>query len=318
MLEGIEESVIPFKSEELSDALERHRNAEVFRVDTPRKVLDRAMLLVLHEYPEDFWDKDWGRLAQLDPEQVAAASRRHIDAARLDVVAVGPADVLEPQLAELGEVVRLDRESAAEAQTKWLNRLFEAVGERSRWAEAEGVEYLSEMTGLAVAATTARSQTWISFQDASSRTQTEVAGSTTTMVIGPRTGWARTPITLTEFPAEICERARSQARSNLYRILKVLAVADPADLSLDDEGRLSGSLPNGARFFLEVGEDGYPSALMVLAGGGEALTRYSDWSEIDGVAFAKRSTQIKEPPIERHLSGFVLHEELDEELFQEP
>jgi len=290
----------------------------VFRVDTPRKVLDRAMLLVLHGYPEDFWDKNWGRLAQLDPEQVAAAARRHIDAARLVVVAVGPADVLEPQLAELGEVIRLDREPTAEDPTKWLTRLFEAVGSRHRWAEAEGVEYISELTGLAVGATTARSHTWISFQDASSRTQTQVTGSTMTMVIGPKTGWARTPTTITEFPLEFCERARSQARSNLYRILKVLAVADPADLSLDDEGRLSGSLPNGERFFLEVGEDGYPSALMVLAGGGEALTRYSDWSEIDGVAFAKRSTQIKEPPIERHLSGFVLHEELDEELFQEP
>jgi hypothetical protein len=31
-----------------------------------------------------------------------------------------------------------------------------------------------------------------------------------------------------------------------------------------------------------------------------------------------RSTQIQAKPIDRHLSGFVLHEELEDELFQKP
>jgi len=318
MFKVIEESVDPFEAAELSGALERHRNAEVFRVDTPHKVLDRAMLLVLHGYPEDFWDKNWGRLAQLDAEQVAAASRRHINAGRMVVVAVGPADVLEAQLAELGEVIRLDGDPPAGDPAEWLDRLFAAVGPRASWAKAEGVEYVSEMTGLGVGTTTARSHSWISFQDASSRTETQVAGSKTTMVIGPQTGWARTPETLTEFPTEICERARARARSNLYRILKVLAEAEPETLSLDTEGKLMGALPSGARFELELGEGGFPAVLTTQSGGEELVMRYADWTPTGDVAFAKRSTQMQTKPIERHLSAFVLHEEIDDELFQEP
>lgn len=318
MLEVIKASVDPFGAGELAEALERHRNAEVFRVDTPHEVLDRAMLLLLHGYPEDFWDKSWGRLAQLDPEQVAAASRRHIDPERFVVVAVGPAEVLTPQLAELGEVLRLDREPPADAPSEWLERLYAAVGSRARWAEAEGVEYVSEMTGVAVGASAARSHSWISFLDASSRTETQVAGSKTTMVIGSERGWAKTPETLTEFPQEICERARGRARTNLYRLLRVLAEGEAESLRLDQEGRLSGGLSSGERFELELNEDGFPISLSIRAGSEELLTRYADWSFEDGVAYAKRATQVQERPIERHLSEFVLHPELDEALFQEP
>ena len=318
MFEVIKQSVDPFEAAELSDALERHRNAEVFRVDTPHKVLDRAMLLVLHGYPEDFWDKNWGRLALLDAEQVAAAARRHIDAERMVVVAVGPADELEAQLAEFGAVIRLDSDPPARDATEWLERLFAAVGPRTRWAEAAGVEYVSEMTGLAVGATSTRAHSWISFRDASSRTETQVAGSKTTMVIGAQSGWARTTTTLTEFPADLCERARARARSNLYRVLKVLAEVDPETLSLDALEKLRGALPNGERFELEIGEGGFPAALTIQSGGEELVMRYTDWTPSDGVAFAMRSTQIQAKPIDRHLSGFVLHEELEDELFQKP
>jgi predicted Zn-dependent peptidase len=318
MFEVIKESVDPFEAAELSDALERHRNAEVFRVDTPHEVLERAMLLVLHDYPEDFWDKNWGRLAQLDAEQVAAAARRHIDIERMVVVAVGPVDVLEPQLAEFGEVILLNSEPPAEGSTESLDRLFAAVGPRAIWAKAEGVEYVSEVTGLEANATAVRSRNWISFKDASSRIETQFAGSKTTMVIGPRAGWARTPAKLAEFTAEICERARASARSNLYRILQVLAEVDPQTLSLDAEKKLKGVLPNGERFELELGESGFPTALTVQSGGEELVTRYADWTASDGVAFAMRSTQVQEKPIDRRLSEFVLHEELKDELFQEP
>ncbi|MCH2106624.1 MAG: insulinase family protein [Planctomycetes bacterium] len=318
MFEVITESVDPIEAEELAEALERHRNAEVFRVDTPHEVLDRSMLLLLHGYPPDFWDKNWGRLAQLDAEQVAAASRRHIDTERMVVVAVGPAEVLEPQLAQFGEVIRLDRQPPAAAPAEWLDRLFTAVGPRELWAEAQGVEYVTEMTGLAVGGSSARSHSWISFLDASSRTETEGAGTKTTMVVGPARGWARTTETLTEFPAVITERARGRARTNLYKVLQVLAEAELEALSLDAEGRLNGALAAGERFVLELGEGGFPVSLAIQSGGEDLLTRYADWTSTSGVAFAKRATQVQEKPIERHLSGFVLHEELAEELFQEP
>jgi len=317
MLEVITASVDPIEAEELAEALERHRNAEVFRVDTPQEVLDRAMLLLLHGYPPDFWDKSWGRLAQLDAEQVAAASRRHIDTERMVVVAVGPAEVLEPQLAKFGEVIRIDQEPPAAAPAEWLGRLFAAVGPRERWSEAQGVEYVTEMTGLAVGGSSARSHSWISFLNASSRTETEVAGAKTTMVVGTARGWARTTETLTEFPPVICERARGRARTNLYKVLQVLAGDDVEGFNLDD-GRLNGALATGERFSLELGEGGFPASLAIQAGGEELLTRYADWTSTDGVAFAKRATQVQEKPIERHLSGFVLHRELAEELFQEP
>ena len=318
MIDVLRESVDPFDPMEFTDALERYRHAEVFRVNAPHEVLNRAMLLVLHGYPDDFWDKNWGRLAALDAEEVAAAARRHIDADRLVVVAVGPAEELQPQLEELGRVIRIDRAPGAKDATEWLTRLFDAVGPRDQWSRAIVAEYVLERTGLSVGASTTRSHVWISFKDASTRTQTKIGGSETTMIISPNGGWARTQTRITPFPADICERARARARVNLYRILHSLAQEDSGNLDLDDAGRLTGTLPNGERFSPEVGEGGRPVALTILSGGEEMVTRYAEWATAGEVKFAKRSTRMEEPPAENHLSGFVLHEELDAQLFEEP
>jgi len=318
MVDVLRESTDPFEAAVFSDALERHRNAEMFRIDTPHKVLDRAMLLILHKYPEDFWDKSWGRLATLDTEDVAAAVRRHMDTERLVVVAVGPAEELEPQLKEFGEVIRLDRDPGAGDPTEWLTRLFDAVGSRTRWERASGVEYVSEISSPSVGTPTIRSHTWLSFEDASFHAQTRVADSEATTIINPHGGWSRRGATVTEFPPEICERTRARARVNLYRILHLLAMEGAEDLSLDETGRLSGTLPNGERFSMELGENGRPASLTILSGGDEMTTRYSGWIEGDEVSFAAHSTSTEDPPVKRSFSGFVLHEDLDSKLFERP
>jgi zinc protease len=318
MVEVLSASTDPFATREFSDALERHRNAEVFRVDTPREVLDRALLLVLHDYPEDFWDKNWSRLATLDTDEVAAAARRHIDAERLIVVAVGPAEELTQQLAAFGEVIRLDHAPTASDSSEWLKRLFMAVGSREHWSAAEGAEYISEMTGISVGSPTTRSHIWISFSDASSRSQTKIAGSDTTMVIGPDGGWARTPTTLRDFPLETCASVRARTRTKLYSVLHELAAGTVSELNLDGEGGLTGTLPNGERFTLAVDESARPVALTIHTAGRDQTTRYSEWTRAGEVEFAKRSTTTGETPLERHLSGFSLHAEMDSELFERP
>jgi len=98
----------PLPQDELEAVRRRLENTLVFEIDQPEEVLRRAVDVELHGYPDDFWEEREERLRETNPEEVAAAVDRHLDADRLLIVVVGPAEQLVPQLEPLGEVVLIE------------------------------------------------------------------------------------------------------------------------------------------------------------------------------------------------------------------
>ena len=203
---------------------------------------------------------------------------------------------------------------------EWVDRLFEAVGAREEWAAARGAEYDLAIIRRAAGTTLNKSHVWVSFMDASSRTETELAGSPMTVVIGSDAGWSRTTEAITAYPTDLCEMVRARVRTNLYLILHLLASGAVSELDIDDEGRLTGRLPAGERISLEIGESGHPATLTVHPGDPEEqIVRYAKWMESGKVSFATHATRAGETSIEQNPSGFILHHKaLDPTLFERP
>ncbi len=59
----------------------------------------------MHGLPDDYYDGYLAEIEESSAERLLACARRHLRPERLAAVAVGPADLLRPQLEPLGEVV---------------------------------------------------------------------------------------------------------------------------------------------------------------------------------------------------------------------
>jgi len=75
-----------------------------YTMQTIGDIAKRLETLTVFELPDDYYPRYLERLAALTREELLEAARRHLDPDRMAVVAVGPAEVLEPQLAALGPV----------------------------------------------------------------------------------------------------------------------------------------------------------------------------------------------------------------------
>lgn len=88
--------------------LEETRNYLVgvfpYTVQTIAELAKRLESLAVYGLPDDYFERYVERLGTVTAEEVLAVSRRHLDPEHIAVVAVGPADELEPQLAGLGPV----------------------------------------------------------------------------------------------------------------------------------------------------------------------------------------------------------------------
>jgi zinc protease len=84
-----------------------------YTVQTIGDVAKRLETLAIYGLPDDHYDTYPGRLAAVTREKLLEVARRHLDPERIAVVAVGPADTLVPQLAELGPVTVHQREALA-------------------------------------------------------------------------------------------------------------------------------------------------------------------------------------------------------------
>ena len=75
-----------------------------YTMQTIGDVAKRLETLTVFGLPDDYYPRYLDRLAVLGREELLEVARRHLDPERIAVVAVGPAEVVEPQLAELGPV----------------------------------------------------------------------------------------------------------------------------------------------------------------------------------------------------------------------
>jgi zinc protease len=75
-----------------------------YTVQTIGDLAKRLETMTIYGLPDDYYTRYLEKVAGVTREEILEAARRHLDPERCAVVAVGPADVLEPQLAGLGPV----------------------------------------------------------------------------------------------------------------------------------------------------------------------------------------------------------------------
>lgn len=122
---------------ELEAARERLLNAEIFRVDTSPKVLQRALDLELAGLPADFHERVLARVQSLSGAEVRAAVASLVHPQQLIAVAVGPQGEIRPALEQVLEVLELpnDRGARGDAPGAALaERMLAALGGPAAWS----------------------------------------------------------------------------------------------------------------------------------------------------------------------------------------
>jgi zinc protease len=105
----------PVAEVELEDTRNYLMGVFPYTVQTIADLAKRLENLALYGLPDDYYDGYLDRLAAVTREDVQRVAREHIDPAHIAVVAVGPAEALEPQLAGLGPLEVESRSEPAPA-----------------------------------------------------------------------------------------------------------------------------------------------------------------------------------------------------------
>jgi zinc protease len=90
--------------EELEDTRSYLSGVFPYTLQTIGDLAKRLETLAIYDLPDDYFDRYVAHLATVTREEVLEVSRRHLDPEHIGIVAVGPAEALEPQLEGLGLV----------------------------------------------------------------------------------------------------------------------------------------------------------------------------------------------------------------------
>ncbi|HEX3128607.1 MAG TPA: pitrilysin family protein [Thermoanaerobaculia bacterium] len=94
------------------EEIERSRRALldsfVFRVDSPRKVMNQALLLEFHGYPADWLARYRAGIEAVTPAQVRDAAARHLHPQDFAIFVVGPSEGRDRPLTDFGKVTPID------------------------------------------------------------------------------------------------------------------------------------------------------------------------------------------------------------------
>ena len=75
-----------------------------YTLQTIGDLAKRLETMAVFGLPDDYYTRHLERIASVTREEILDVARRHVDPERVAVVAVGPAEALEPQLEGLGPV----------------------------------------------------------------------------------------------------------------------------------------------------------------------------------------------------------------------
>jgi zinc protease len=100
--------------EELEETQSYMRGVFPYTVQTIGDLAKRLETLTLFDFPDDYYMRYLERIAEVTREEVQEMARRHLDPERAVVVAVGPAEVLEPQFEGVGPVTVWSPEGVAQ------------------------------------------------------------------------------------------------------------------------------------------------------------------------------------------------------------
>jgi len=101
-LQRIREALV--EPEELDETRSYIVGVFPYTVQTIGDLAKRLETLIVFGLPDDHYTRNLERIAGVSREEILEVARRHLDPERIAVVAVGPAETLEPQLAGLGAV----------------------------------------------------------------------------------------------------------------------------------------------------------------------------------------------------------------------
>ena len=104
----------PVGAQELEETLSYVAGVFPYTVQTIGDLLKRLETLAVHGLPDDYFETYLRSLPDFTPEQLLEAARRHVDPEHIAIVAAGPAEALEPQLADLGPVTVWSPDAVAE------------------------------------------------------------------------------------------------------------------------------------------------------------------------------------------------------------
>jgi zinc protease len=94
----------PVEPEELSETQGYIIGVFPYSLQTVGDITRRLETLTVFGLPDDYYEHYLERVEAVTREEIQAAARRHLDPERMVIVAVGPADVLEPQFEGIGPV----------------------------------------------------------------------------------------------------------------------------------------------------------------------------------------------------------------------
>lgn len=101
-LRRIRESLV--EPEELTETQSYLVGVFPYTMQTIGDLAKRLETLAVFGLPDDYYTRHLERIANVTREDILDVARRHLDPERVAIVAVGPAEALEPQLQELGPV----------------------------------------------------------------------------------------------------------------------------------------------------------------------------------------------------------------------
>jgi len=316
MVEVLSGAVAALPAAELQAVRSRVLNAEVFQVDRPVKVMQRALALDFHGYPPDFWRAHSQRLRDLTPEDVATALKRHLDVNRLVVVAVGPARELAGQLEGLGPVTVLEPPDEIDAALL-IERMFGAIGGRELWAATRYVE--AELRHRNEGGTASELHVWNDLERPATRVE-QVAGELhQTLVLNEERALMRTDERVIAIEGERHALLVEKAWHDLHRLLRQLALG-PAGLVRATGPRtleFVGGPSRGLRLELDDGWHPLRALLDRDDGGGAVVFGFEGWRDFDGLP---SPTRIRKSPDgwTREFKVLVRHESLEADLFDRP
>lgn len=96
--------------DEFKDAQRSMTASFALSLENPAELLNLYVIRQLYNFPVDYWDRYTDRIMAITPAQVQAVARKYLDPARLQIVAVGDASKVEPELRKFGPVELYDDE----------------------------------------------------------------------------------------------------------------------------------------------------------------------------------------------------------------
>ncbi len=291
MLDVLRGGLEPMSEAERAAVRRRMENLRVFRADRPEKVLEDALLLARHGYPPDHRDHYDRAVRETTAEEAAAAARRHLDLDRLIVLAVGPADAIEPALAPFGEVRRLeDGASSARAEQEparadgLAERILAAVGGREAWRSVRFLEFQQHLeVTRPEGGPTLDAHTWLDLAGPRMRVVQGGAGGDVVFLVTPERVGVRRDEQWTEFQGPARSLMQLRARRDLHRLLRLLARGELARFEPAPDGSLSIETEDGVACRLVLDEESRPAQLVVVEDGREVRFRFSNWMPVGGL-----------------------------------